>query len=222
MTAARPIAVRAPDGGAFVRCRPPDGGASIVGGPAAAPHRRLWRRGLQRERQGLRIAAGPQALSGADRLLEAERDRARGHGIGQRQQRQWAVVGPQRRERARVGVGLERLLKCVGAVDQPSRGIRARVEHAQARLVGGRGDRRRHRARVVGADPRHERAEVRRAAQRQRQRRRHGAADGAGHARAGADRLERRQRRIVVGDARAVVWRALVDVVVEVHVAHVL
>src|SRR3954454_19754389 len=151
-------------------------------GPFAGwdPSLRVRRR--QRERQRLAVRPRAQRVVGADRLLELERDRVIGHGRRVRQQvqrrrRRAAVVVC----RARVGgvarPGLQRLRQAERAVDQVAGGHAARVGDAQRRVAGGRRHGRRRRREVVLRDAGGERAEGGRYAERERERRRHGAAD---------------------------------------------
>ena len=119
-------------------CGAPSAGVRPTGGET--PGRHVWggfqpyrrfssppmsglRRGRrQRERQRLAVAAGAQALGLADRLLEAELHVAVGDRRVPRRQRQRAVVGPQRRVGAAVGADLQRRRQRVRAVDEPAGG----------------------------------------------------------------------------------------------------
>ena len=123
----------------------------VRGGAGRHPLPPVLRRG-RREREGQRlgVGAGPQALVGPDRLLEAERHAAVGHRRVPAQQRQRAVIGPQRGERVAVRLHLQRLGERVRAVDQAAGGVRARVQDAELRVARGRGHRRGHRGQVVG------------------------------------------------------------------------
>ena len=104
------------------------------------PRRRsvlLRRSRAQREGQRLAVAAGPQALVGADRLLE--RDRLRVVADRRRPARQRRRVARPADGRA---VDQQRLREREAAVDQVAGGGRARVVDRQRGVTGGAGDRR--------------------------------------------------------------------------------